>query len=233
MELTCPRCHNPLLADHCFCPTCGLPLLVYETEAEAEPGQVERWTHAVRDASIVEWKPAMRVALALAVPAGLLSSGISPVSLLGLLWVAGAAAWAVVLYVRSQRPAWITVGAGARIGLVTGLLAGWLAFTVSGGALYVQRNVLHQSGELDTQWKSYVSMSQQMSEQWAQGMTPADAKQAQVVRAQVQAWMLSPWGHAGIEAFSLIGNALFLVFFAVGGGAIGARVLARTQRPQL
>ena len=87
---------------------------------------------------MVDWKPAMRSALLLAVPAGLLSSGLSPVGFFGLFWMAAASAWAVALYVRGQAPAWVTIGAGARIGLVTGLLAAWLAFTVSGSVLFVE-----------------------------------------------------------------------------------------------
>ena len=56
----------------------------------------------------------------------------------------------------------------------------------------------------------------------------ADAAQAQTMRAEVQAWMMSPWGHAGIEMFSFAGNSIFLLFFAAGGGALGARLLARS-----
>ncbi len=118
----------------------------------------------------MDWKPGLRAALLLAIPAGILSSGLSPVGVLGLFWMAAAAAWAVVLYVRKQKPAWITIGAGARIGLVTGLLAGWLAFSISGGALFVQRYVLHQSSQLDGEWKSRVDMSQQLTQQWTAGM---------------------------------------------------------------
>jgi hypothetical protein len=147
--------------------------------------------------------------------------------------MAAAAAWAVTLYVRNQRPAWITTGAGARIGLVTGLLAGWLAFSVSGGALYVERFVLHQSGQIDAEWKNRVTQSQQMAQQWTTGTGPVDVAQSQSTRAQIQAWMLSPEGHAGIEAFSFAGNAIFLLIFAVGGGALGARLLARTRRPEV
>ena len=175
----------------------------------------------------------MRAALVLAVPAGLLSSGLSPLGFLGLFWMAAAAAWAVVLYVRGQRPAWITIGAGARIGLVTGLLAAWLAFSISGGTLFVERFVLHQSSQIDSEWKNRVEMSQQMTQQWASGLEPADASEAQSLRAQVKAWMLSPWGHAGIEVSSLAFNAVFLLFFAAGGGALGARLLARTRRPSV
>ena len=45
--------------------------------------------------------------------------------------------------------------------------------------------------------------------------------------------MLSPEGHAGIEAFGFAFNSLFLIFFAVAGGALGARMLARARRPEV
>ena len=70
--------------------------------------------------------------------------------------MAGAAAGAVLLYMRSQRPAWITIGAGARIGLVTGLIAGWLAFGVSGIWLFVQRVFLHQAGQIDAVYTAFL-----------------------------------------------------------------------------
>jgi hypothetical protein len=233
MEITCTRCHQAVETDNCYCPTCGLPQLLYA--AEVIPGQAppERWSEAVRDASSVDWKPAIRAALMLAIPAGLLSSAASPTSFLGLFWMASAAVWAVVLYTRSQRPAWITIGAGARIGLVTGLLGGWMAFGVSGGALFVERYVLHQSSQIDAEWKSRIDMSQQMSQQWSSGMGQADAAEMESTRAQIQAFMMSPEGHAGLEAFSYTSNSLLLLFFAVAGGALGARVLARSRRPEV
>ena len=233
MEITCTRCHQTVQADTCYCPACGLPQLVYT--AEGVPGQAhpERRNEPVRDASTVDWKPALRAALMLAVPAGLLSSGVSPMGFLGLFWMSAAAAWAVVLYVRGQRPAWITIGAGARIGLVTGLLGGWLAFGVSGGALFVERFVLHQSSQIDAEWKTRVDMSQQMTQQWMAGTGPADAAQAQAARAQIQAFMMSPEGHAGIEAFGFASKSAFLLFFAIAGGALGARLLAPSRRPEI
>jgi hypothetical protein len=136
-----------------------------------------------------------------------------------------AAAWAVTLYMRSQRPAWITLGAGARIGLVTGLLAGWLAFGISGGALFVQRFFLHQSSQIDTEWKNYVETSQQLAAQM--GFSDAAQMQAQ------KALMLSPEGHAGFATFSIIFNAAFLLLFAVAGGALGARLMNRTRQPEV
>lgn len=229
MEVTCQRCHQPVLSENCFCPSCGLPQLVYAADDDSGQHQPEYWADAVRDASSVEWKPAIRAAIVFAVPAGLLCSGISPVSILGIFWMAAAAAWAVTLYARRQKPAWITMGAGARIGLVTGILGGWLACSISGGALFVQRYALHQSAQMDSAWASQVIASQEMAHQWTAEMGQADAKEAELLRTQVQAWMMSPWGHAGIIAFSLAGNAIFLLLFAAGGGAIGARLLVRPR----
>ncbi len=175
MEVTCTRCHQTILAENCYCPACGLPQLVYPTDVP--PGQTppEHWDGADRDAGSVDWKPALRAAMLLAVPAGLLSSGVSPLVALGLLWMTAAGVWAVVLYMRSQRPAWITIGAGARIGLVTGLLAGWVAFGVSSGALFVQRFLLHQSSQIDAEWKTSVEASQQLAAQMGFSDVAADA----------------------------------------------------------
>ena len=233
MEITCTRCHRTIEAENCYCPACGLPQLLYAPDSAPGQAQPERLNEPARDASSVDWKPGLRVALLLALPAGLLSSGLSPVGVFGLFWMAAAAAWAVVLYVRSQRPAWITIGAGARIGLVTGLLAAWLAFSISGGALFVERYALHQSSQSDGEWKSRVVASQQLTAQWTAGMAAADAAQAEAARAQIQAFMLSPEGHAGFESLGFAANAFFLLFFAAGGGALGARLLARNRRPEI
>ena len=66
-------------------------------------------------------------------------------------------------------------------------------------------------------------------------MGSSDAAHAEAValRAQVQAWMMSSWGHAGIETFGIAVNSIFLLFFAAGGGALGARLLARRRRPEV
>jgi hypothetical protein len=148
---------------------------------------------------------------------------------LGLFWMAAAAAWAVTIYVRGQRPAWITMGAGARIGLVTGLLAGALAFSVSGSALFAERYLLHQASQIDAEWNTRVEASQQLTAQFASQMGVTDAAQLQAQKVL----MLSPEGHAGIEAFGMACNTLFLLFFAAGGGAMGARLLARSRRPEV
>jgi hypothetical protein len=233
MEIVCNRCQQPIQAENTFCAACGLPQLVY-TAAEAADGQgqAERWTEAARDASVVEWRPAMRIAALFAVPAALLSSGLSPG--FGLLWIAAAAAWAVVIYVRKgQGPAWVTIGAGARIGLVTGLFGAWLTFALSGGTLFVQRFVLHSAAQTDAEFKAGVTekfenLMQQSNSQFG----PSDAAQMQAAWSQMEAWMLSPWGRAGVFALWLAIYSFSQLFFAVGGGALGARLVARMKRPK-
>jgi hypothetical protein len=230
METTCNRCHQPVPAESCYCPSCGLPQLVYAAEAGNPPASSDRGPEITRDASSIDWKPGMRAALAFAVPAGLLSSGISPVSSLGILWMAGAAIWAVIVYMRSQRPAWITMGAGARIGLVTGLIAGWLAFGFSGAGLFVTRVVMHQGNQIDSAWKQFVDKDQELSQQWLKQMSvPTDAAQLNAQRN----WMLSPEGHAGFQTLGLVWDCVLLVLFAIAGGAIAARITARRRRPEI
>jgi hypothetical protein len=229
MEITCHRCHQAVPAQSCFCPNCGLPQLVYTAESTNGASQAETWTEGVRDAGSINWKPGMRAALALAIPAGLLSSGISPLSALGLMWMGLGAIWAVKLYMRSQKPAWITIGAGARIGLVTGVMAAWLAFGISGSALFVERVVFHHSSAIDSEWKDRVDKSQQLTQQWATQMGVADAAQTTAQRN----WMLSPEGHAGFQVFGMAASCLFLVLFATAGGALGARLVGRSRRPEV
>jgi hypothetical protein len=224
MEITCTRCHQTIVAENCYCPVCGLPQLVYPVEVATGQAQQQRWDGMEGDASSVDWKPALRAAMLLAVPTGLLSSGVSPFVTLGLLWMTAAGVCAVMLYMRSQRPAWITIGAGARIGLVTGLLAGWVAFGVSGSALFIQRFLLHQSSQIDADWKTSVETSQQLAAQM--GFSDVAAMQAQ------KALMLTPEGHAGFATFSIIFNAAFLLLFAAAGGALGARLAGRTRQPE-
>ena len=97
MEITCNRCHQAVEVENCYCPACGLPQLVYGADAPAGQSQPVRWDEAVPDASSVDWKPALRAALLLAIPAGVLSFGLSAVGLLGFVWMAVAGAWAVAI----------------------------------------------------------------------------------------------------------------------------------------
>ena len=222
MELSCNRCHQTVAPEDCYCPFCGLPQLVYNAETSAASGQPDRWGEAVRDAGAIDWKSALRLVLMLAVPVGMLCSMLSPVGIFGLLLIAGAAVWVVALYKRSLRPASITIGAGARIGLVTGVVGGWTAAASTGVALYAMRFWLHQGRVFDDFWQT---VNQQMNQQWtSMGVDPHTI-------AEAKAWMLSPEGRAGWVLCAVAFLVATLLLFAVAGGVLGARLLGRPRRP--
>jgi len=70
-------------------------------------------------------------------------------------------------------------------------------------------------------------VSQQIAQQWASAGVDAPT----ILFAKT--WLLSPEGRAG----SMLGAILFLVaallLFAVAGGALGARIMARARRPEV
>jgi hypothetical protein len=224
MEVNCSRCHQTMPEDSCFCPVCGLPQLVYSAENNGPASQPERWNEAVRDASSVAWKPVLRSALLLAIPAGILSNMLSPVSIFGMPMMAIAGAWVVLLYMRSQRPAWITIGAGARIGLVTGILGGWTAAATTGITLFAMRFWFHQGRFYDNLWDT---LTQQMNQQWV-----SMGVDSQTI-AQMKQMLIPPEGRAAWLLAALTMLAMVLLLFAVAGGAIGARLLARRRRPEI
>lgn len=223
MEITCTRCHQALEPGACFCPGCGMPQLVYSSEAAAEAGAMERGELPVRDAASVDWKQAIRVTLMLAVPAGILSSMLSPVSIFGMFVMGATGAWVVAIYLRRERPMWITIGAGARIGLLTGIVGAWTAIAATGASLFAMRFFLHQGGTFDNLWLSVVN--QQLDQRAASGF---DAHAMEAIRA----WMLSPAGRAGWMVGSVSVLAAVLMLFAIAGGALGARLLGRPSPTQ-
>ena len=224
METTCTRCHQTVPTQSCYCPACGLPQLVYSSEDGGGVVHGDREPAIPRDANSVEWRSALRAAMLLAIPAGLLSCGFSPVGLLGLFWMAAAAAWAVSLYVRRQRSAWITTGAGARIGLVTGLIAGWMAFGATGVAFFGMRFWFHQGPAFDQMWQAMVNQSLQQQVQ----AVSADLQMLNAFRNL----LLSPEGRAGLMLTGMICLEVALLGFSAAGGALCARLMARSRRPE-
>jgi len=76
---------------------------------------------------------------------------------------------------------------------------GWLAFSASGGALFLERYVFHQSSQIDADWKARVEMSQQMGQQWTAGMGQGDAAEVEAARAPDPGIHALAEGHAGWE----------------------------------
>jgi hypothetical protein len=127
----------------------------------------------------------------------------------------------------------MSMGAGARIGLVTGLVAGWLSFGVNGIGLWVARFGLHQGAELDSLWtsgvQSYVDRNQQMLKEF--GITGAPAARSMQWAQTIHNSMLTVEGRAGFVLGSFMVFSALLLVFATVGGAVGARVLTSPRRP--
>jgi hypothetical protein len=239
LEATCQRCHEILRDEDRYCHVCGMPQLTYvESEAPIaaqDESALQDSSHPSRglagSAGGVAWRPALKFALLFSIPAAFLCSGLIPLGQsLAILWMAGAAVWAVGLYFKQAGPGWITMGAGARIGLVTGLFASWLTLSVNGVALWVSRFLMHQGGEMDSLWATEVDKSLELSKQMVAQMGMTSAQAAQSTQFS-KAWMLSAEGRAGIALSTFLAGAVFLVFFAMIGGALGARLLAQPRRP--
>jgi len=170
------------------------------------------------------WRPALHVALTVAVPVGILCFGALP---LGLLAIMGGAAWAVGLYAKRTRPTDLPAGAGARIGLVTGLIASWLTVSLAGVGLWVSRFVLHDGGDVDSLWAAQAEKVHQQLLAQPGPPTPEAIQTAQ----WLQGLMLSADGRAGLSLLMMIFLAATLILLAVAGGALGARLASRPRGP--
>jgi hypothetical protein len=236
LEATCQRCHETLHHGDRYCPSCGLPQLIYVPEETpvvvlGEERGGESAFAGVGPAGLgdgIAWRPAVRASILLAIPAGVLCSGVSS---LGLIWMVAAAAWAVGLYCRRAPVLRLSTGSGARIGLVTGLLASWLALSFKGIDVWVARFLLHQGSQIDSLQTAQVEEKLKISHQLWTAMGVAAAQIAQMSEFS-RSWMLSPEGRAGDVLSESLFNGVFLVLFAIVGGALGARLLAQPRRPR-
>lgn len=179
----------------------------------------------MRDASSVAWRPALRSALTLGLPAGVLCALLWPVGILGMVLMGVAGMWVVSLYLRKQQPAWITLGAGARIGLVTGLIGAWAAAATSGIALFAMRYWLHDGAIFDNFWTNLVNV--QLTQEW--NTMGADAQTVSTLKSI----LLSPDGRAGWALSTISFLIAASLLFAIAGGAMSARLQARRRRPHL
>jgi hypothetical protein len=87
------------------------------------------------------------------------------------------------------------------------------------------RFFLHQGKTLDETWTTIIS--DQVARQWTSA--GVDAQTISIYKG----WLLSPEGRAGSMLSAICFLVAVLIFFAVGGGALGARLQARARRPQV
>jgi hypothetical protein len=228
MEKICHRCQGELNTEGNYCPACGLPQILFSSDETPGPVSLQPWHQGDTDAGEVAWRPAMRIALFTAIPAGIACSMVSPIGFFKLIWMLLAAASVVALYVRRVQPPWITAGAGARIGLVSGIFTAWIAFLISSIAFFTQRFVFGNGAVIDTEWKAFVDNYQKQLLPLIPQMNPDPAALANM--KDFITWMQQPNGQAGMALLELTILCFTLLLLSMLGGVIGARLSARARR---
>jgi hypothetical protein len=217
MEQVCHRCGGAVHESDPFCPHCGAPQLRYEAPEEAAPstGAIPAQRISSRDFTVIRWRDAIRAAAILAVPAGVLSS------LLGLeaLWVIAAGIAVISLY-RRRTGILPTSRMGWRIGAIVGLFASVIATGIDGITLLIERYGTHQGAMID---QRYRDLGQQLTDQ----LTRSNPQAASVLPGFLHFW-LTPDGVAAMVLINAAGLVVSMLIFAAAGGALGARLSART-----
>ncbi|HVJ08608.1 MAG TPA: hypothetical protein VM554_09495 [Acidisarcina sp.] len=173
------------------------------------------------------WKHAIRSALIVGLPMGLLSSSLLPLSTGSFLWLVGGAMAAVALYRRRSQASFLNLRTGLRIGVVAGIVAAFSATACNAGVLLFQRHALHMSKAIDDSMDGNIrAMVEQMGGRMAQTTPEAQAQ----IRAYFR-FLLSPDGKAFLSLTSSATTALGMILFAALGGVLGARIFASRRSP--
>jgi hypothetical protein len=223
MNALCHRCGTSLSASDLFCPSCGAPQVKFDPQPESESGYAS--PSPIRPplpAQGVSWKDAVKAALIVAVPGGILSA-ISVLSWGCCLWVVGGAALAIGLYQKWAPGFQLDARSGLRIGALAGLVAAYTSVAATAIWRVFSRFVLHQGADID---RAYEAAMQQVSASAAQSNPEAQAQLKTILHL-----LMSPDGKAGLILWSSVLSAFGIVLFSALGGVLGVRLFAARKRP--
>jgi hypothetical protein len=192
-------CGAQLPPDALFCHKCGKPqreLVAQEPEVPAERPRFLPPREVIREALPLNFRNAAAVRIALVVAAG---STLVFFFLPFLNWVFGG--FFAVFFYRRRTGSLLNLGAGMRMGWITGVLA--FALYIVPFALQLPR------------------MSSLVQER-LRGMSADPA-----MIAQMMGFFQSGAGMAMIVAFTLAAMFLIITFLSMAGGALGAKVVGR------
>jgi hypothetical protein len=228
MSTSCHRCGGDLpLPDGAtsFCPHCGAPqLYLLEHLLEDLPTETTG-AEPPPDARRIEWQPAIRAAMfvALVAPAlCLLGSALSIFSLLSLLWIASGSIIAIGIYHKQRPAAFLDARTGARIGLVVGLLMGLalsLTLAVSG---VVARFALHRMAGFDADTTGKLRAQIDL-------MSAQAAAQSNPIPPWLTAIFLSPEFRAAMGLVSIAMLCALVLLLSTLGGAFAGSMRARPR----
>lgn len=228
MQEYCHRCGGELPAGDGlspFCPHCGSPQLYlqeYEQQTSASEGETTGTLPPPRPRQ-VEWKTAIRCALAVAGVAtalSLVAARVGAVSPLSWLWTLSGSVIALGFYQRRKPQAWMDAGVGARIGLVTGLaLVVGLACSAAIAGLVARYGLRNMAG-FDTQLTAQLA---QLHEQ-IQKSGAASPELPEMLR-----FIATPEFRVGFMLTGVSMAAGFLLLLSTLGGAVGGMLRTRTK----
>jgi hypothetical protein len=227
VEHPCYKCQTSIDETLPFCPHCGAPqirvaspedALESPSSADATPQviQPEAWASGapayMPQTSAIQWELALKGSLLAGLAAALLTA--LPVLSLGCcLWLLGAGALAVWLYMRRVPGSPVTPGMGMRIGAVSGVV-GFVVTTIWSVVRFAAN-----SQEFRT------ALQQQMDKSIASNPDP----RAQEIMRQFMTNLNTPQGLAIFFVLMLVIMAIVFVIFSAAGGAIGAAMFARRR----
>lgn len=222
MSFTCHQCGLEQVDGTAFCRQCGAPqirVLAPEgaagerTEPESEETQdVTTETAAGRIDRRLARSRALISAFAMIVPMAL-----PPLAILFPIWMLLGGGLCVYLYLRRDAQAQLSLGEGARMGLMSGLLAFLLLTLLTGSGLAYEILIEHKAEQV------LAPLREQIQHTLAANPDP------QVT--QLGQRFLTPDGMALLAIVSwLFLFLLFLVFCSLGGG-LGAYWLGRRKNP--
>lgn len=226
MELVCHRCGATVQEGDPFCPHCAAPQLRYE--APDEPTPAPNTTSSQRpnlhNPGAIHWRDAIRIAAIIAVPAGLLSSRLGLQGIWAI-WLIGGGVVVASMY-RRRTGTLLTGRMGWRIGVLLGLFTAAVAAVVDGASLIMQRFALHQGSIIDQRYRDAIEMSSKMYS----GLFAASNPQMASAIASAEHFWYTPDGAAAMMLINAAGLAFFMLIFAGAGGALGARLTAKSAQ---
>lgn len=226
MEQVCHRCGVTVHESDPFCPHCGAPQLRYEAPEEPTSSSASAPARhfATRGPEAIRWRDAIRAAALIALPTGLLSSRLGLAGIWAVWLVAGGV---VVISIYRKRTGTLLTGRmGWRIGALLGLFTAVIASATDGISLVVQRFALHQGAALDQRYRDAMQLMTRMYGDMFANSSP------DVVAAinKMQHFYLTPAGAATVALSGAAEATFFMLIFAGVGGALGARLTARSAQ---
>lgn len=226
MEQVCHRCGATVRESDPFCPSCGAPQLRYEAPEEptSTPSNIPARRVTMRSPDAIRWRDAIRAAAIIALPAGLLSSRVGLEGIWAVWLIAGG--MVVISMYRKRTGTLLTGRMGWRIGTLLGLFSAVIATAANGISLVVQRFALHQGSIIDQRYRDAVQLSTKM---YVDMFAASNPEMASAITKAEHFWF-TPGGAAAMVLINAAGLTIFMLIFAGAGGALGARIGAKSAQ---